>query len=144
LSFEYFLTIERKKRKVTLSFQNVGGHNINPVDTPTYQKATQTASVGVGGEEDKEKLTTSRKVKETGVDAPKPKEKEETKTEVKPKEEPKETELTPEDKEQIMQTAEFTDFVSKTSKLMERALYVSSKVDVVVDYTQTDDEDKTK
>ncbi len=47
--------------------------------------------------------------------------------------------LSPADKEKIVQSPDFVDFFAKSSKVIERALYVSSKYDIAVDYTEADE-----
>lgn len=46
------------------------------------------------------------------------------------------------DKEAVVQSGEFQDFLTKTSRLVERALFVDSKFDITVDYGKSDAEDE--
>ncbi len=52
------------------------------------------------------------------------------------------TEMTPLEKEQITQAPEFVEFIDRTSKLIERALYVGKAFDITIDYAKRSDEDK--
>ncbi len=50
--------------------------------------------------------------------------------------------MTPLEKEQITQAPEFVEFIDRTSKLIERALYVGKAFDITIDYAKRSDEDK--
>jgi hypothetical protein len=52
--------------------------------------------------------------------------------------------LPPEEKEKIMQTPAFAEFITKSSKIIERALNTSSLYDITVDYSAADEDGKLK
>eukprot|EP01112_Ceratiomyxa_fruticulosa_P014308 TRINITY_DN4089_c0_g1_i4.p1 TRINITY_DN4089_c0_g1~~TRINITY_DN4089_c0_g1_i4.p1 ORF type:complete len:684 (-),score=154.63 TRINITY_DN4089_c0_g1_i4:259-2310(-) len=154
---------ERPNRRVVLSVcPNVVTVDIPPREVPTYTKETQTRDT-YGSEEDDNNThfllsspTPSKKhlvphlpnrkdgnvgnENSSETTSPRSPRKEETQT---PSQAP--IELDPEEKERIESSDSYIDFVTKSTRIIERALAISEKVDFMADYSKSlDDETRAQ
>jgi hypothetical protein len=51
-------------------------------------------------------------------------------------------EAAPQERQQIVQQEQFQKFVTKSSRVMERALYLGSEYDIMIDYAKSDSQSK--
>ncbi|EGG21460.1 cytoplasmic dynein intermediate chain [Cavenderia fasciculata] len=153
---------QQDKYKPTLSIQNlVIEFDIPPREIPTYTKATQTPDIDFNGEnEDQQVNATPNKSKSkyqqlqqqqqqttptlasssTGIDSS---EGHEAIEETNVSKEPEVIELDEQEKKEILESESFRTFFTRSSKVIERALMLDDNIDILVDYTKTDDEDKS-
>lgn len=124
----------RRRRKVNLVKQtNVVAVEITPRETAVYSKGTQTSTEAIGSdavrddEKSQEKSESDNKEnKEENINANQGGETANASTEQVI------------DKEAIISSATFQDFITKSSRLVERALFVDRKYDITVNYAESD------
>jgi len=133
------VTSSRRRANLTLQL-NVSVVDIPPKVTEVYGKATQTVETSFQTED---QSTTNQEVTQTQEVQEEKTQEEDTPENTEP-EKPILQELPPHEREALFADKDFGNFIDFSSKLIERAIYVDQKYDIMVDYAMTDGQDDLK
>jgi dynein intermediate chain len=129
---------EPTKKHTTLSIQQSVLFDFAPREVAVYTKATQTVETAIQTEPTANEQTVTHS--ESSMLKKKLDGTQEQATEKQPEEVKKEpVELSSAEKQKVIESPPFLEFLEKTSKVVERALFVSSKYDILKDYSKSED-----
>lgn len=119
----------------TLSVASIGICAIPPKQPEVYTKEVQTDEIEPEEDEADEEMPAAQETTQTPVV-------EDTQADAEPEAAPQVREMSAVEAKEVMGSAEFMDFLSDSSRVMERALGQANTYDIMVDYTIADDQVK--